>query len=109
MRLLERVLGLGLNTMSSRSYGVDNASSSMTNSLQDIGMVNATSVAPTSPSVLNALKACIPPGAVPDADRPTATQRAEVQALLEDDITLYNELDRRLTRQLAAARLQHYV
>ena len=50
----------------------------------------------------NTLEACVRRDALPDADRPTAAQRLEVQSLLAQDVAFYYELDRQLSTQLAA-------
>ncbi len=60
--------------------------------------------------VANAIDTCVGKGVtIPRSHRPTAAQRAEVAALLREDIELYERLDRRLLRRYelhrAAARV----
>lgn len=51
----------------------------------------------------NPLSGCVPRGQLPTTDQPTAQQRAEVDQLLQSDITLYDELRDRFKRKYREA------
>lgn len=101
MRLLGRLLGLeGVHgSLHTRSHAGFAASLSRSR-LESARGEDAGGLAGWAANSTNALGECVDSSALPPADRPSVAQRAEVTALLAEDISLYKELDRRLSRAI---------
>ena len=101
MRLLGRLLGLegAHSSLHTRSHAGFAASLSRSR-LESARGEGTAGLAGWAANRTNALGQCVDSSSLPPADRPSVAQRAEVTALLAEDISLYMELDSRLSRQL---------